>query len=69
MWMRTDRDVNAAVNILQRGLSTVGHTGTYAWGETPSWSIGAILLANGDSLNQESHELSSVGVSIYGDRE
>ncbi len=26
-----DRDVNAAINILKRGLSTVGHTGTYAW--------------------------------------
>jgi putative transposase len=49
-----DRDIAAAIRILQKGLSTVGHTGTYAWGETPSWSVGAILLANGDSLNQES---------------
>ena len=30
-----DRDVNAAINILQKGLSTVGHTGTYAWGVLP----------------------------------
>jgi putative transposase len=28
-----DRDVNAAINILKLGLSTVGHTGTYAWGD------------------------------------
>jgi putative transposase len=49
-----DRDTNAAINILKRGLSTVGHTGIYAWGETPSWAIGATLLSNGDSMNQES---------------
>ncbi|BAZ33568.1 transposase (plasmid) [Cylindrospermum sp. NIES-4074] len=28
-----DRDENAALNILAKGLSTVGHTGTHAWGE------------------------------------
>jgi putative transposase len=28
-----DRDINAAINILQLGLSTVGHTGTYKLGE------------------------------------
>ncbi|GAX38138.1 RNA-guided endonuclease InsQ/TnpB family protein [Nodularia sp. NIES-3585] len=28
-----DRDENAALNILALGLSTVGHTGTNAWGE------------------------------------
>ena len=49
-----DRDVNAAINILQQGLSTVGHTGTYAWGETPSSLVGAILSGYGDSMNQES---------------
>ena len=27
------RDTNAALNILAKGLSTVGHTGTNAWGE------------------------------------
>uniref|UniRef100_UPI0034313FEB RNA-guided endonuclease InsQ/TnpB family protein n=1 Tax=Okeania sp. SIO2F4 TaxID=2607790 RepID=UPI0034313FEB len=32
-----DRDVNAARNILQKALCTVGHTGTtYAWGDPPS---------------------------------
>ena len=57
-----DRDVAASVNILKKGLSTVGHTGSYAslrpryrgWEETPSSSVGAILLGYGDSLNQES---------------
>ena len=61
-----DRDVNAAINILQRGLSTVGHTGTlYAslrpryrgWGDLPSSLVGAILLGYGESMNQESHVL------------
>ncbi|HEY9709649.1 MAG TPA: transposase, partial [Oculatellaceae cyanobacterium] len=52
-----DRDVNAAINILKLALSTVGHTGTYAWGDLPSWAIGAILSSNGESLNQESHWL------------
>ena len=45
-----DRDVNAAINILKLALCTVGHTGTYAWGDLPSWAIGAILLSNGESL-------------------
>ncbi|MBF2056294.1 MAG: hypothetical protein IGQ45_03510, partial [Cyanobacterium sp. T60_A2020_053] len=33
---------------------TVGHTGTYAWGDLPSWAIGANLSSNGESVNQES---------------
>ncbi len=49
-----DRDVNAALNILQKGLSTAGHTGTYAWGVLPSWAVGGILLSNGEVMNQES---------------
>src|ERR671933_110736 len=49
-----DRDINAAINILKLALSTVGHAGTYAWGDLPSWAIGAILSFNGESVNQES---------------
>jgi len=49
-----DRDVNAAINILKLALCTVGHTGTYAWGDLPSWAVGAILLSNGELMNQES---------------
>ena len=49
-----DRDIASAIRILQLGLNTVGHTGMYAWGDLPSWSVGANLLANGESLNQES---------------
>jgi putative transposase len=52
-----DRDVNAAINILKLALSTVGHTGTYAWGDLPSWAIGAIPSFNGESQNQESPRL------------
>jgi putative transposase len=64
-----DRDIAASINILKKGLCTVGHTGTYAstadgspsagnWryatGDLPSWSVGASLLANGESVNVES---------------
>jgi putative transposase len=56
-WFVEDRDVNAAMNILKLALCTVGHTGTYAWGDLPSWAIGAILSPNGELMNQESHAL------------
>ena len=49
-----DRDIAASINILKKGLSTVGHTGTYAWGDLPSSLIGEILLGYGESMNQES---------------
>ncbi|QSJ15021.1 transposase [Nostoc sp. UHCC 0702] len=49
-----DRDVNASINILKLGLTTVGHTGSYAWGDLPSWAVGTVLLSNGESGNQES---------------
>jgi putative transposase len=49
-----DRDVNASINILKLGLSTVGHTGTYATGDLPSWAIGVNLSSNGESVNVES---------------
>ena len=54
------RDRASAIQILKKGLNTVGHTGIYAWGETPSWAVGASLLSNGDSLNQESPTSSDV---------
>ncbi len=44
-----DRDVNAARNILQKALCTVGHTGTYAWGDTPSgecWRDPALVMVS-----------------------
>lgn len=49
-----DRDWNAAINILIKALRTVGHTGTYAWGDLPSWAIAYGLSSNGESVNQES---------------
>ncbi|BAY63193.1 transposase, IS605 OrfB family protein [Calothrix brevissima NIES-22] len=49
-----DRDINAAINILRLGLSTVRHTGTYATGDLPSWAVGVTLLSNGESVNVES---------------
>ncbi|MBD2414015.1 transposase [Nostoc calcicola FACHB-389] len=48
------RDLNASINILKLGLSTVGHTGIYATGDLPSWAIGASLLSNAESMNVES---------------
>ena len=61
-----DRDIAASVNILKKGLSTEGHSGTYAWGETPSWAVGATLRSNGDSLNQESPTTATIGASVVG---
>ena len=50
-----DRDTNAAINILQLGLSRVGRTLTNnAWGDLSSSSVGAILSGYDESLNQES---------------
>ena len=39
-----DRDVNAAINILQLALRTTGHVGTYAWGDCASTLVGESLL-------------------------
>jgi putative transposase len=49
-----DRDWNAAKNILIKALRTVGHTGTYALGDLPSWAIAYGLSSNGESVNKES---------------
>ncbi|MBE9032734.1 transposase [filamentous cyanobacterium LEGE 11480] len=38
-----DRDHNAAINILQRGLSTVGHTGIYALGDLTATLTESVL--------------------------
>jgi putative transposase len=54
---------NAPVNILTKGISTVGHTGTFAldasnaWGETTSTLVGGILPEQVISLSQESLSL------------
>ena len=57
-----DRDWNAARNILSRGLSTVGHTGTWildpnACGELTATDVEVILHRQVDSANQESSRL------------
>ena len=55
-----DRDHNASRNILSSGLSTVGHTGTFALdasnasGESTSTLVGAILQEQVGSLIEES---------------
>jgi putative transposase len=54
-----DRDWNAAINILKIALSTVGHTGTWilypnASGDSTSTLVGAILLGQVGSMNEES---------------
>ena len=57
-----DRDWNAAKNILSRGLSTVGHTGTWildpnACGELTATDVEVILRQQVDSAKQESPRL------------
>ncbi|WP_071190469.1 RNA-guided endonuclease TnpB family protein [Trichormus sp. NMC-1] len=58
-----DRDENAARNILSRGLSTVGHTGTFALdasnalGDKSSTQVGEILSEQVMSLIKESQSL------------
>ncbi|MDJ0844652.1 MAG: transposase, partial [Crocosphaera sp.] len=50
-------DINAGKNILQKGLSRLGRSQTHASGEIPSWLVGEILSANGNSSNEESPRL------------
>ncbi len=57
-----DRDFNAANKILKRGLSTVGHTGTWVndlndWGEGTATSVGETQQGQVRSRNQESPRL------------
>jgi len=47
----THRDINTSINMLQLGLSTVGHTKIHPWGDLPSWEIGVNLSFNGKSIN------------------
>ncbi len=60
---RLDRDHNAGINILNLGLSTVGHTGTFglepsnASGESTSTLVGASLPRQVGSLKEESSRL------------
>ena len=64
-----DRDENAARNILSRGLSTVGHTGTFALdvsnalGDESSTQVGVILSEQVMSLIKESQRLKPLRVS------
>jgi putative transposase len=57
-----DRDCNAAINILKLALSTLGHSGTWvidpnASGDSTSTLVGAILLGQVGSMNEESPRL------------
>jgi len=54
-----DRDIAASMNILKKGLSTVGHTGSRVWGDLPSGLVGENLLGDGESTNQKPHRGSS----------
>ncbi|PSF32482.1 transposase [Aphanothece hegewaldii CCALA 016] len=58
-----DRDENAAINILKNGLSTVGHTGSKAWGENASTLMEEILSKQVIFVNQESPPQIGVRVS------
>lgn len=49
-----DRDENAARNILSRGLSTVGHTGTSALDASNAWGENASTLAGANLSGQVS---------------
>jgi len=49
-----DRDENAAINILKKGLRTSGHEGSYAWGDTTTTQAGYVLSEQVASQNQES---------------
>lgn len=57
--LELDRDWNAAINILNLALSTLGHSGTWvlnpnASGDSTSTFAGAILLEQVESVNEES---------------
>uniref|UniRef100_UPI002E1402C7 hypothetical protein n=1 Tax=Calothrix rhizosoleniae TaxID=888997 RepID=UPI002E1402C7 len=47
------RSINASINILRLGFSTMRHTETYATGDLPSWAVTS-LLSKSKSVNVES---------------
>ncbi len=52
------RDRNAAINILQKAICTAGHAGTWehslnAWGDLPSWAVGAGRINSGGNLQRQ----------------
>jgi putative transposase len=47
-----DRDINAALNILKKALSTVGHTGTFVFKAKNAWGEEASILV-GDSCQDK----------------
>jgi putative transposase len=62
---RLGRDENAAINILQKGIATLGHKGSWAldalnaWGDLTATLDGSSFLEQVESLNQESHGFSA----------
>ena len=70
-----DRDHNAGINILNSGLGTVGHTGTFAldvnnaWGDKPSTLIGENLSGQGMSRSQESSDYTNRSRSVFSERD
>lgn len=60
---KLDRDHNAGINILNSGLGTVGHTGTFAldasnaFGDVTSTLVGVIQSGQVVSMKEESHAL------------
>jgi putative transposase len=58
-----DRDENAARNILSRGLSTVGHTGTFALGASNALGDKTSIRA-GEILNEQVISLSKESLSL-----
>ena len=66
-----DSDHNAGINILNSGLGTTGHVGTFAldainaWGDLSSTVVGENLQQQDVSLSQESPSMRERGVSSY----